>query len=642
MPNPPDQDDLEVEWQFDALDLRPVERWLASLPLRAAAGEATTLTAQAKPAQRLVDRYLDTEDWRLHRAGLVLRVRHRGRRDEATLKDTKPATTSGLRTRLEVTEALTGGDLGRLGTAGPVGQRVWAVCGTRPLREMFVVRTRRRPFSLRMGGDEVAEIALDDTVIGTGEQQPAHLHRIEVEMTGRVADDLQPLVEEMRTACGLQPATLSKFEAGLLALGIQVPGPPDLGPVSVTETSTIGEVAFAVLRRQLGVLLAHEPGTRLGEDIEELHDMRVATRRLRAALDLFVGVLPARAPALRAELAWLGDVLGDVRDLDVQLERMDDMEVWAAPSLLGHEDTPSPLGELRALLEEERVRARHRMLEALDSTRWTRLSQGLTALARQGPNRRLTATRVPAALVVPDLVEGRHRAVAKAARRAKRTRVPADFHRLRIRGKRLRYSLEFAAGIYGGRTERFTRQLAQLQDRLGLMQDAEVATRRLLDLATGADPPLAPLTVFAMGGVAERYRVEAHELLEKMPKHLRVLTGKAWQDLFDHMERTRHRAAAWAPASPVTRPGSPPVAPTAEETATPSPDLTSANGTVPADDATTASPGEAPRSDGPPAPWPEGAGADWPAAGQLAGPATGNGRETATPPAVEAEEAPGA
>ncbi len=82
----------------------------------------------------------------------------------------------------------------------------------------------------------------------------------------------------------------------------------------------MGELAFAVLRRQLAVLRDKEPGTRLGEDVEELHDMRVATRRLRAALALFAGVLPVRAQTFRQELGWLAGVLGAVRDLDVQLE----------------------------------------------------------------------------------------------------------------------------------------------------------------------------------------------------------------------------------------------------------------------------------------------------------------------------------
>lgn len=98
-------DDVEVEWQFDALDLRPVERWIAALPGVPFEGftGSSSLTALAKPAVRQVDRYLDTEDWRIGRAGLVLRTRQKGRNEEGTLKDSRPADAGGLRRRLEVT-----------------------------------------------------------------------------------------------------------------------------------------------------------------------------------------------------------------------------------------------------------------------------------------------------------------------------------------------------------------------------------------------------------------------------------------------------------------------------------------------------------------------------------------------------------
>jgi CHAD domain-containing protein len=173
---------------------------------------------------------------------------------------------------------------------------------------------------------------------------------------------------------------LSKFEAGLLAAGQEIPGSPDLGPVTVTESSTMGELAFAVLRRQLAVLRDKEPGTRLGEDAEELHDMRVATRRLRAALSLFADVLPVRAQAFREELGWLGRLLGTVRDLDVQQEGLADMAAATAGWSAGlRPDDHDPLGELAALLERDREAARAEMLAGLDSVRWDRLSRGRRA-----------------------------------------------------------------------------------------------------------------------------------------------------------------------------------------------------------------------------------------------------------------------
>ncbi len=121
------------------------------------------------------------------------------------------------------------------------------------------------------------------------------VRRVDVAIVPEWADVLAPLILQLRAACGLRSATLSTFEAGLLARGVVIPGPPDLGSIEIEPEATLGELAYAVLRRQLSVLRAKEPGTRLGEDLEELHEMRVATRRLRAALDLFVDVLPLRA-----------------------------------------------------------------------------------------------------------------------------------------------------------------------------------------------------------------------------------------------------------------------------------------------------------------------------------------------------------
>jgi CHAD domain-containing protein len=529
---------VEIEWQFDALDLRPVERWLATLPtLAIETRDGGTVTALARPPRRLVDSYLDCEDWRIARAGFVVRTRRRGRQDEITLKDNRPAEGSGLRQRLEVTEVLPPSGLSGLGPDGPVGRRLRAIVGPRPLREVLQVRTRRRPFALRVGGVDVAEVALDDTmiVVGSG-QKPMRLRRVEVEVQPDWLDALEPIVEQLRMSCGLQPARLSKFEAGLLALGEEIPGTPDLGPTGISADSTMGDLAFAVLRRQLAVLRAKEPGTRLGEDTEELHDMRVATRRLRAALSLFEAVMPVRAQAFREELGWLGRLLGAVRDLDVQLENLAGMS-----SAVDASDGHDPLVELVALLEGERDTARTEMLNGLDSVRWDRLAKGLTTMAQQGPARRALATRVPAVIGLPDLVLARHHKVRKAARRAKHSGVVTDFHALRIRCKRLRYALEFSSEVYSGKTSRFVRELTVLQDELGEMQDAEVASLQLADLAT-ADTHLPAATIFMMGGVAERHRREVKRFLKRLPDELPRIEGRAWRDLRDLMERRRAEA----------------------------------------------------------------------------------------------------
>jgi triphosphatase len=531
--------DIEVEWQLDALDLRPVERWLALRTGPTAVAESIPgLEIVPGAPKRLVDVYVDTEDWRMGRAGYVLRVRRRAGRLETTLKDLSTAT-KGLRRRLEVTQPLPASGLSGLDRAGEVGWRVEALAGARALNQVLEVRTRRRPFDLAIHGERVGELALDDTVIAIGhERRRLRLTRVEVEVQPAWVDAMQPFVERLRRECGLQPATLSKFEAGLMAAGIGIPGPPDLGPVGVSPDSTLGELAYRVLRKEASAMLARVPGTRLGEDIESLHQMRVATRRMRAGMDMFASVLPVRAGRLRAELGWLAALLGEVRDLDIQLGRFDD---WTEEMPGDHREA---LDELADLLAGHRVQARRALLEALDSRRYERLVSGLVAMLVQGPSSRSTAGRAPAVTTMPELIEERHRAARKAARRAKRTGAATDYHRLRIRCKRLRYALEFASGLYDGELKGFVRQMTRLQDALGSMQDAAVASSRLQVIAlTEEGSSLSRAAIFAMGGVARQYRSEAEHLLGDMPELVQLLQGKEWKRARSLME-LRQKAAA--------------------------------------------------------------------------------------------------
>ena len=600
--------DVEVEWQFDALDLRPAERWFAALSPERVRDMSTpgavetvlsALSATPRAAERLVDTYFDTSDWRIGRSGHVLRVRHRGGRAEVTLKGLAQSQ-AGLRRRLEVTEPLPVDGVGALGPQGPVGWRLRALAGKRPLQAILEVRTRRRPFDLSISAQTVAEAALDETTIVVGQDnQPVRLQRVEVEVEPQWVERFTPLVDILRRDCGLQAAALSKFEAGLLAAGLRVPPPPELGAVSFDSNPSVGEVAFAVLRRHFAAVLAHETGTRLGEDAEELHDMRVATRRTRAALSLFEDALPVRSRHVRMELGWLADALGAVRDLDVQLERV---EGWIRDV---PEEEGTALADLATLLNRQRDEARRALLTCLDSARYERLLAGFITMLRQGPSRRSATARAPAVAVVPGLIEAHHRSAAKAARRARRSGDPADFHRTRIRLKRLRYALEFVSEIYDRRTARYLRHVVKLQDALGLMQDARVAAARLQELATAEGSTLSTTTVFVMGSLTERYRNESERLARKVPDLLHELGGSEWRKLAALMERRRLELGAhyrWpappmAPA-PVAAPGAaiapsaatPPVfAPTPPTASTPPAVLPTPPSVLP-----TAAPGSAP------------------------------------------------
>jgi CHAD domain-containing protein len=530
-------DSVAVEWEFDAVDLRAVSRWLAESERWAETGA----TATAGGAVTRIDVYLETSDWRFRRAGYALRVRRVGRSRgcEAMLEALgSPSAGAGLRSNRALTEPVVEARAREvLRAPGPVGGRVRAVAGRKRVRPLFEVRSRRQVFSVVVDGLGAGELVLDETTIRpAGEPTGARLRRVEVRASKELRPTLAPFVERLRVDCSLQPAGLSQYEAGLLSAGHQLAAPVRFGATDVEAEMPIGAVALAVLRRHFTVMLSKEPGARLGDEVEELHDMRVATRRLRAALSLFAGVLPQEIEREREELRWVGQMLGVVRDLDVQIEQLHE-RLRTMP-----EADRAALERLGQLLDEQRRGARAEMLEALDSPRYeafvARFGKALRARRAAGSG----SATAPARAVAPDLIERRYRAVRKAASKIDRDSPAPQYHRLRIRCKRFRYALEFLADLYPTGPKPLIRRLVAVQDLLGSHQDAEVAIERLRKQAAERGSELGPETTFAMGEIAERHRSSATRLRQQFPAaYSRV--ARPWKQFRRHIEEQRPKAA---------------------------------------------------------------------------------------------------
>lgn len=573
---PAGTDHEEVEWQFDADDLGPVEVWLVETPIDFG------LDVGEGSADELVDGYYDTKDWRLYRAGYALRVREKGDGAEATMKSLASGE-GGLRRRREISEPLKDGGIGSLRSSkGLVGERLRTLIGEREVRRLFQVRTRRKTFPLSVAGvagdadgttdgsgvevvqdavgevrepsgargASVGEVVLDTSEISLGEgDEPAGLTRVEVEVDAGSALDLgvRRLVQEMEDELGLRRARISKYEAGIFATGLSPEGQEDLGPTAIDASLSLGEIAFAVLRRQFAVMRAHEPGTRLGEDAEELHDMRVATRRLRAAMKLFEDVLPERSRWLREELRFFAGAMGEVRDLDVQIE-----EVAGLGD--GDEEVDEALSAVVAGLKRRRETTRKRLLEALDSDRYARFESSFAEMLRRGPEAADVVsandssehgTGEPALEAAPGILGRRYRKWRKAAGRLDEGSRPEEYHDLRKKGKRLRYALEFFSGVYGEEaTDALVKPLKAVQDSLGRHQDVVVAAELLREIALST-PRLPKRAVFGMGLLAQRYHDEAAALRASFvdaEEYRALVGGKAWGGFEKVMEKERRAA----------------------------------------------------------------------------------------------------
>jgi CHAD domain-containing protein len=231
-------------------------------------------------------------------------------------------------------------------------------------------------------------------------------------------------------------------------------------------------------------------------------------------------------------------MLGEVRDLDVQLEQLREWE---------HDMSDEDVAELAPLVERLAHRysdARATMLEALDSRRYERTVTGMTDLLKRGPLRRSPASRMPAQVAAPDLVRRRYRPVRKRGDAIGPSSPPGDFHALRIRCKRLRYAVEFLSPLAPEQSERLVAALVEVQDNLGEHQDAQVAMARLREMA---DEGLPSRAVFLLGRIDERYERRAAELRAAFPDVYTGIRGKPWKRLRKVLDERRDRAVAESP-----------------------------------------------------------------------------------------------
>lgn len=283
---------------------------------------------------------------------------------------------------------------------------------------------------------------------------------------------------------------------------------PPAGPADPDRP--VGEVVSRALLVDLARMVAHEPGTRTGEDPEELHQMRVATRRLRSTLRTFRPVLDREwADGLRDRLRDLAGALGEVRDLDVRLARLD-AEVVEGAAAAG-------LAEVRAHVAADRAAARERLVAVMDRPDHQALLTDLLAAARSP---RCTDPATPAGPALTPLVR-------KAWKRARAAVDDAPPHEVRIALKRLRYAAEAAEPAVGKRARKIAKAAAAGQEVLGEYQDAAVA--READLALLGQ--MSPTAAFALGVLVEREDRRMAEALAAWPAALARLADlplKRW------------------------------------------------------------------------------------------------------------------
>ena len=281
-----------------------------------------------------------------------------------------------------------------------------------------------------------------------------------------------PLVTELAVA---DLTDVDGHDHPLLAPPRPAPRRPGLIPTDIADT--IGPV----LGKAIADIKSHEDGSRRGGDIEDVHKMRVATRRVRAYLKAARPALDrAATDRLRGDVRELAGTLGVIRDGDVMIHRL-----HIEAGLLGDPDTGA-LEHLISRLDTERIAARDQLISELDDPAYTALLTELEEAAAQPPVADPWADLHDLAADEWWTLERTHR---KVHRRFGKRPPDDELHELRIYGKRARYAAELLHEK--GSVSSFLEALAALQEVLGEHQDACVLEERLRQLVDESGDPRA-------------------------------------------------------------------------------------------------------------------------------------------------------
>lgn len=478
-------------------------------------GVADGVGAEALEPTTLESTYHDTRDLRLARAGAVLRHRSDDgwlvrfeTRDDQSGAPGRALTARG--------EHRFDGDPG--GPPDAALDLVQALVRTAKVAPVARLRTRRRRVELHdESGKRLGEVTDDEVSVLKGGRVAARFRELEVEVDDAAPERLaDAVVARLRASGAGPPDPTPKI---VHALGWRALEPPDVKALErLGPSPSAGDVVRAALSASVAQLIERDPGVRLGDDPEDVHQARVATRRLRSSLRTFGALLdPDWATSLRDELRSLGRDLGAVRDTEVLLDRL-----RARSERLRPDDQDAAKRVLDQLVERWDA-ARATLQDTLRSQAYTKLLDRLVHAAREPAL--IPEGDGPADVVLPPLVRKPWDKLQAAVEALESDPPDEALHDVRIRAKRCRYAAETMVPVLGKQARAFARAIKDLQDVLGEHQDAVVAEQWLREAASTLDGP----DMFIAGELASLERLDVER------------TRAAWPDVWRKASRKRLR-----------------------------------------------------------------------------------------------------
>jgi CHAD domain-containing protein len=488
----------------------------SALAAMAALGEHWTVEGAETT---VVDReFLDSFDGRLHAAGLVLE---------------RPAHGGDHRMVLREPDGLT------RTVDGPVRERLQKVLGVRSVQPQARVRSRLRPLRLRNEDSKIVVRVTVETpeVIVPGQEPKALGRRLHLNRVLGYDADLARAQALLEGELGLTAPERSLVDESILLAGGSPDGRSTKIDVKLRARDRADTAAVTVCRQMAEVAEATLPGTLADHDIEFLHDFRVAIRRTRSMLRELEGTLPPEEAGAAAEhLRWVQKITGETRDLDVLLEEWDE-RLAALPAAAA-----ADLGPVRTALARRRDAAFSAMRAQLRSPRyeigwraWRTLLD--RPLGTDDPDERPRAA-TPIAELAGERIRTVYDLMVRHGAKIGADSPAEDLHRLRKRGKELRYLLEVFGGLWPAKEVKpLVKTLKELQDVLGRFQDREAQADDLRDLAGDvADEPGGAEALIALGRLLDALdadqRAAREEFFTQFPAFASKPTRKRVKETF--------------------------------------------------------------------------------------------------------------
>lgn len=486
------------------------------MPAFKRAVDAAANTPQSWQSADMTTRYFDTSEQRLFKKGIAVRVRRAKGKFLQTVKADRGG--GGALNRAEWEQPVKDAEPD-LKSLPKSARRKIGPLPKNALQPIILLEVRRQKTIIRRphqdGPDLEVEAVVDQGTVHAGEKSK-RFAECELELLqGRPADFFQ-LVTEIHNTCPLRISRTTKSDRGYALLNNQGIQAVKLPKFAVHHDHTISQSLGEIFESCIANIIDNEAAALDGKKLEGVHQMRVSVRRLRSSLSVFQRYLqPERIAWLHEELKWLGSSLAPAREWDVFLSE-------TLASVVGYGIDQRATNNLAVLAKQHRRQGYELVRATLKSERYSKLILRLTAFAATEGwlthnKRRDNALSVPVGQNAVTILDHPYRKLLKAGK-SLQGQSPEQRHEVRIKLKKLRYTVDFLGNLYTcAEARRFLKRLQKLQDQFGHLNDVAQALHLVDTLLKTAPDTTAPSNraQIAAGMVLGWHAHELHAI-EKM------------------------------------------------------------------------------------------------------------------------------